>query len=189
VNDVLDQMSRRFPGVASHMEVTRDGVATSFVPKERVLDVLRWAKAEAPHPFRMLYDLTAIDERARTHTPGPRRDFTVVYHLLSLEGNVDLRIKVPLPQESPSLPSVTRIFANANWYEREAWDMFGIVFDGHPNLRRILMPTTWKGHPLRKDHVARATEMGPFTLTEDEELAEEDALRFDPEAWGLAKER
>src|SRR5690606_13799762 len=77
------------------------------------------------------------------------------------------------------------IWPSANWYEREAWDMFGIVFDGHPFLRRILMPSTWKGHPLRKDHPARGTEIGPAIMDQVRELIETEALKFDPEDWGM----
>jgi NADH-quinone oxidoreductase subunit C/D len=105
--------------------------------------------------------------------------------LLSFERNSDIRIKVPLPEDQLVLNTVTDIWPSANWYEREVWDMFGIKFSGHPNLRRILMPPTWKGHPLRKDHPARATEMGPFHMPEDREIEEQNALQFHPEEWGL----
>ena len=136
----------------------------------------------------MLYDLTAIDERVRRHRDGqPPGDFTVVYHLLSIGRNEDIRVKVALEGESPSLQSVTDIWPSANWYEREVWDMFGVRFEGHPNLRRILMPPTWKGHPLRKEHPARATEMGPFELPDEKQDAEQEALRFRPEDWGMKR--
>src|ERR1043165_8776054 len=106
----------------------------------------------------MLYALPAIDERLRKHREGqPAADFTVVYHLLSIDrftpgGDGELRLKVALPGDKPSLPTIIPIYANANWYEREVWDMFGVVFTGHPNLRRIMLPPRWEGHPLRKDY-------------------------------------
>jgi NADH-quinone oxidoreductase subunit C/D len=136
----------------------------------------------------MLYDLTAIDERTRQHREDqPPSDFSMVYHLLSFERNRDVRIKVALQGECPSMPTITGLWPAANWYEREAWDMFGITFEGHPNLRRILLPSTWEGHPLRKEHPARATEMGPFQLTEDGQDKEMQALRFKPEEWGMRR--
>ena len=134
----------------------------------------------------MLHDLTAIDERARENRRGqPEGDFTVVYHLLSHERNADIRIKTALRDDDLSVPSIVGLWPSANWYEREVWDMFGIRFDGHPDLRRILMPPTWQGHPLRKEHPARATEMGPFELPDQKAEAEEKAQQFRPEDWGM----
>ena len=128
-------------------------------------DVLRYLKLEAQRPYRMLYDLTAIDERTRVHRDDqPPSDFTVIYHLLSFERNADIRLKLALSVDDLLVPTITGIWPAANWYEREIWDMFGIVFTGHPHLRRILLPPWWKGHALRKDHPARATEMEPFRL-------------------------
>lgn len=167
---------------------TCDGVPTYWATKENVHDLLRYLKDEVSQPYRMLYDLTAIDDRPRKHRDGqPNSDFTVVYHLLSFDRNQYVRIKVPLNDDCLALNSVSDIWPAANWYEREVWDMFGIVFHGHPHLTRILMPKTWTGHPLRKDHPARATEMGPFHLSEEKEEAEQEALRFRPEDWGMKR--
>ncbi len=169
-------------------ETASDGVPTKWVSKERLREVLGRLKTGVERPFGMLFDLTVVDERPRSRPPDlPASDFTLVYHLLSFDRNEDVRVKVPLEGETPSAPSVSSIWPSASWYEREAWDMFGVRFDGHPHLRRILMPETWKGHPLRKDHPARATELGPFELGDDEEEAEQDALEFRPEDWGLEK--
>ena len=151
---------------------------------------MRFLKEEVEQPYRTLYDLTAIDERVRAgRRSQPEGDFTVVYHLLSYARNVDVRIKVPLRESALHLPSVSGLWPSASWYERETWDLFGIGFDGHPHLERILLPPTWKGHPLRKDHPARATEMGVFELPADKQVAEQEALRFRPEDWGMRRTR
>ena len=151
-------------------------------------DVLRYLKHEIARPYRMLFDLTAVDERLRKHREGlPAADFTVVYQLLSLERNADIRIKVALRGEYPSIKSIVGLFVNANWYEREVWDLFGITFDGHPRLRRILLPPTWQGHPLRKEYSARATEFDPYQLDALRQDQEQEALRFQPEEWGLRR--
>src|SRR5215470_6807734 len=164
----------------------RDGIPTFWAPRDKAHEMLRRLKTKAERPYRFLYDLTAIDERVRAdRCDGPASDFTVVYHLLSFERNQDVRIKVALTGERPSLETITDIWRSANWYEREVWDMFGVTFDGHPHLRRILMPPTWQGHPLRKEHPARTTEMGPFSLPEEKEDVEQSAMRFRPEDWGL----
>jgi NADH-quinone oxidoreductase subunit C/D len=177
-------------GIAVVPQDTLDRIPTFWVAKNNVSGLLRFLKQEVDRPYKMLYDLSAIDERMRVHREGqPASDFTVVYHLLSFERNEYIRIKVALAEGRLSLPSITDIWPTANWYEREVWDMFGIVFDGHPHLHRLLMPESWVGHPLRKEHPARATEMGPYQLTPDKEQAEQEALRFRPEEWGMRRER
>ena len=188
-NTTIVQMLKERLGDENVLEQqTRDAFPTVWIPKERLRDALRYLKNDVEKPYRMLFDLTAIDERVRSHRQGqPDSDFTVVYHLLSFDRNDDLRVKVPLTGDNPSLQTVTDVWPSANWYEREVWDMFGVKFDGHPHLRRLLMPPTWKGHPLRKEHPARATEMGPFQLPEDKQEAEQEALRFRPEEWGLQR--
>ncbi|MGZ6248906.1 MAG: NADH-quinone oxidoreductase subunit C, partial [Syntrophales bacterium] len=158
-HSILWDIENRFGDKEIIPQPTKDGIPTVWVPPLQALPILRYLKTEIPSPYRMLYDLTAIDERVRSHRQGqPEGDFVVVYHLLSYDRNADIRIKTPLTEEDLSLPSIVDLWPSANWYECEAWDMFGIRFDGHPHLRRILMPPTWQGHPLRKDHPARATE-------------------------------
>lgn len=167
-------------------QVTSDGIPTFWITKDAHLKVLRYLKHEIPKPFSTLYDLTAIDERNRTNRAlQPTSDFSVVYHLLSYERNADLRLKVALSDADLKLASAVSVFKNANWYEREVFDMFGVQFSGHPCLRRILMPQSWQGHPLRKEHPARATEIGPFQLSWEKEEAEQDLMQFRPEDWGM----
>jgi NADH-quinone oxidoreductase subunit C/D len=183
---IIDDLRTAFGAAVLAVQPTGDGIPTLWVDPATGHDVLRHLKRRVERPYRMLYDLTAIDERNRTRRAGqPASDFTVVYHLLSFDRNEDIRIKVPLKGNAPSLPTAVSLWPSADWYEREVWDLFGIAFDGHPRLRRILMPPTWEGHPLRKDHPARATEMGPFSMPEDRAESEDQALRFRPEEWGL----
>lgn len=166
----------------------KDSIPTLWVSSSDISDVLSFLKNEVAQPYKMLYDLTAIDERRRENRNGqPDSDFTIVYHLLSFPRNEDIRLKVALKGDSPSLPSITLIWQSANWYEREIYDMFGIHFSGHPYLKRILMPKSWIGYPLRKEHPARATEMGQFVLTDEKRTLEDEELHFRPEEWGLKK--
>src|SRR6266478_343589 len=186
---VVDQELRNELGPTATPQPVCDAVPTFWVSKTDIHEAIRSLHSGVSEPYRMFYDVTAIDERGRTHRDGqPPSDFTVVYHLYSFERNEYVRLKVALDQNQLSLPTITGIFPAANWYEREVWDMFGIVFDQHPHLTRILMPRTWSGHPLRKDHPARATEMGPFTLPDEKQDAEQEALQFRPEEWGMSRQ-
>ena len=185
---IIEDLHRKFAPARFGVQPTADGIPTLWIPAGRIVEVLRYLKCELQSPYRVLYDLTAIDERARRHRHSqPDSDFTVVYHLLSYGRNQDIRLKVALKGDSPSVPSITVLWPAADWYERETWDMFGIRFDGHPNLRRILMPLDWPGHPLRKDHPARATEMGIFRQSPEDKEAKEKLLQFKPEEWGLKR--
>ena len=186
--DIVTELRQRFGEAAITPQPNPNGLPVVWVTAEQAPDILRYLKTEADRPYRMLYDLTAIDERVRVHrSQQPPSDFTVVYHLLSFERNQDIQLKVALTGEYPALNTITPIWPAANWYEREVWDMFGITFNGHPHLQRILLPRTWQGHPLRKDHPARATEMGPFRLSQEKEDQEQAALQFKPEEWGLKR--
>lgn len=188
-SSIIDELKNKFGEKEFFEQKTRDEFPTLWVSKEKLVDVLNFLKNEISKPYRMLYDLTAIDERTRAkRREMPDSDFTVVYHLLSFDRNEDIRIKVALKGEYPSLPTITNLWANASWYEREVYDMFGVKFEGHPHLKRILMPLTWEGHPLRKEHPARATEMGQYQLSDEKEKKEQEALLFHPEEWGMKRE-
>ncbi|MEC4748478.1 NADH-quinone oxidoreductase subunit C/D [Methylomicrobium sp. Wu6] len=186
---IVRELSKRFGNNHFTFQQTADGIPTLWIPRENLRSVLGFLKNEAKPAYPLLFDLTAMDERLRTHRQGlPESAFTVIYHLLSFGRNEDIRLKVALSEDTFSLPSASAIWPSANWYEREVWDMFGIVFEGHPNLRRIIMPPTWVGHPLRKEHPARATEMEPFSLSDERQEIEQEALRFVPEEWGMRRQ-
>ena len=184
---VVSELMTQFGSEVCTVQTTLDRVPTLWVSRERLTEVLRFLR-NLPKPYVMLYDLSAIDERLRKHRQGqPASDFTVFYHLLSIERNSDVRIKVALKADDLNLPTSIPIWPNANWYEREVWDLFGITFAGHPLLTRILLPRNWTGHPLCKDYPARATEFDPFMLDAAKQDAEQEALRFNPEEWGMKK--
>jgi NADH-quinone oxidoreductase subunit C/D len=186
--NIVNQLKQKFGDDQILEQTTSDGITTVWIRKEGLCNCMSFLKTEIDCPYKMLYDLTAIDERMRTHRKDqPDSDFTVVYHLLSFECNKYIRIKTALNGEYPGLPTITSIWPCADWYEREIWDMFGITVEGHPNLRRILMPQWWRGHPLRKEHPARATEMEPFSIPEEMEIQQDDQLQFDPQLWGMHK--
>jgi len=186
-HDVINELRGRFGTEGFLYQPTVDRLPTLWVPRDKLIAVLQYL-CNAPKPFSMLYDLHAVDERMRTHRHGmPAADFTVFYHLLSIERNCDVRIKVALLSNDLDLPTSTGIYPNASWYEREVWDLFGITFAGHPHLVRILLPRTWQGHPGRKDYPARATEFDPFALSAAKQDLEQEALKFVPEEWGMKR--
>ena len=188
-NSVFEDLKNNFREIDIRYQETTDKIPTIWVERDNLNDVLSYLKHTVARPYKMLYDLTAIDERTRSRQPKiSSNDITVVYHLMSFDRNEDLRIKVPVMDNDLVVPSITDLWKNSDWYEREVYDMFGVKFKGHPHLRRILMPLTWEGHPLRKEHPARATEMGPFQLPEEKALHEQDVMQFKPEEWGLEKE-
>ncbi|HLO90888.1 MAG TPA: NADH-quinone oxidoreductase subunit C/D [Lentimicrobium sp.] len=172
-----------------HEQATADGIPTLWIDQGHAEEVIRFLKYDVSDPYNMLYDLCAVDERKRVNFNGqPSSDFTIVYHLTSLVRNEDIRLKIATTGEYPSVKSITGIWPSAAWYENEAFDMYGITFTGHPHQRRLLMPKWWKGHPLRKEYPARATEQPPFTLDEQMREMEEEDLKFVPEDWGLKRQ-
>ena len=184
---MVKELQLKFGEDSFKVQQTADEIFTAHVRQDQAVDFLSYLKNGIEKPFSMLYDLTAIDERNRKSNHSGDHNFTLVYHLLSFDRNQDLRIKVDLQGDYPSVPSITGLWPNANWYEREVYDMFGVTFSGHPHLRRILMPANWNGHPLRKEHPARATEMEPFEYTDDYLHEQVEAYEFEPEEWGMQR--
>ena len=134
------------------------GELTLVVPREHIATVSAHLKAAPGFEFDMLADLVGADR-------GPEEEprFEVNYHLFSTKRYHRLRLKVLLNQEDTHVPTVVPVWRTANWHERETFDMFGVIFDGHPDLRRILLPDDWQGHALRKDFPLRGYE--PYSLT------------------------
>jgi NADH-quinone oxidoreductase subunit C len=121
------------------------GEVSLIVGPEHILATCQALRDE--FDFNLLNEETAVD-----YWPEQSPRFHIVYRLCSLTHNRMIGLRVALDGNAPTMPSITGIYANANWFERELWDMFGIHFDGHPDLRRIVMPYDWVGHPLRKDY-------------------------------------
>lgn len=166
----------------------KDDIPTFWLDKGQAVQLFQVIKHELVPCFDMCFDITAIDESEREYRSSMFSDFTLSYLFRSHERNLDIRIKIAISKYDKLINSATSFWPNANWYEREVWDMFGIRFSGHPHLARILMPPTWQGHPLLKTHPARATEMDPFTLPAYKQDEEQQALQFNPEAWGMTRQ-
>ena len=152
----VEALQSRF-GAEKH--TFRDEV-TLTVPAEQIAEACRLLRDE--FGFDFLADLTAVD-----YWPQQSPRFHVVYQLYSYAHNLSLRLRAPVDGQALALPTVETVYPNANWYEREVWDMFGIRFEGHSDLRRILMPHDWEGHPLRKDYPL-GYEEPQFTFNFDE---------------------
>jgi NADH-quinone oxidoreductase subunit C/D len=171
-------------GADLEIEASQDGFVEVSTDRAHLLDVLRTFREHPDLDCDLLLDVCGVDY--------PNRDsrFEVVYHLGSLQNDLRFRIKVPVDETDPSVPTAFGIWKAADWFEREAWDMFGINFDGHPNLRRILTHEAFQGHPLRKDYdpgqrwlLTEAETMVPDWVTEpveDEDTFETQVLNLGP---------
>ena len=152
----LEKLAARFGDavVSTHSDFGDD---TAVVRRERIVEICAFLRDDPDLLFDFAMDLTAVDYL------GEEPRFEVVYHLFSLEKKHRVRIKARVPEEDPVIDSVIPVWPGMNWYEREAWDMYGIRFRNHPNLTRILMYEQFVGHPLRKDYpkARRQPTLGP----------------------------
>ncbi len=152
---VLQKLQDKFADALLASTEIRQGVAV-VVNKENSYALLEYLKTDLAYSF--LVDITAVDN-SKLESELMQYDyarFMVVYHLYTYEGETSrIRVKVPVHEKDLKIPSVTQLWKGANWLERETYDMFGIEFDGHPDLSRILTPDDFEGHPLRKDYPLR----------------------------------
>ncbi|MBI1847389.1 MAG: NADH-quinone oxidoreductase subunit C [Candidatus Rokubacteria bacterium] len=147
---ILDHLRAAFGAALVEAHDFR-GDHTAVVARDAIAGVLRHCRDEAALGFDVLMDLTAVDYLVYPGREGGSR-FEVVYHLYSIAHNHRLRVKVRVPEEDAVVPTVMTVWPIADWMEREVWDMFGIRFAGHPDLRRLLLYEEFVGHPLRKDY-------------------------------------
>jgi NADH-quinone oxidoreductase subunit C len=130
------------------------GETTVTVKKEDIVAICAFAKGALG--YNLLSDVCGVDYLGR----APR--FMVVYHLFNISTKERLRLKVPVEEKDPRVDTVSGVWSTANWHERECWDLMGISFNNHPDLRRILLPADWDGHPLRKDYPLQGPDREPY---------------------------
>jgi len=145
--DEIEKLRAQFPEAVLGIQEFR-GETTVTVRAEDVVDVCTFLRDDPELQYTTLLFVTGLDRSELGIEPR----FVTVYQLYSIPHRRHLRLKVPIPGNPPRVPTATRVWPAANWHEREAYDLMGIVFEGHPDLRRILMPDDWVGHPLRKDY-------------------------------------
>ena len=161
---IIDIIAPAVPGASYEVGAGIDG-ATIYVPAAHIVETCRALRDMPSLQFSTLIEITAADYLPRT----PR--FEVVYHLLSIARRLRVRLKVRVG-DGETVPTVQSIWPGAGWPEREVWDMFGIIFQGHGDLRRLLTPEDWEGHPARKDYPVQikkaAQTYEPLEISEDE---------------------
>lgn len=149
-NPTAEKLKSKFGSDILKTENFRNQLALT-VKRERILEVMKFLKEDADLSYDFLVDLTAVDYLKMEKSPR----FEAVYHLRSMKFNRRVRIKVPVPENDCKIESVCALWHTANWMEREAHEMYGIVFENHPDLRRLLIPETYEHFPLRKDYPLR----------------------------------
>ena len=148
-DEVADELERAFPEFNDAIEkvVVDRGELTLHIKRDRLVDVAMKLRDTDSLRFEMCLGVNGV------HYPEDKdRELHAVYPLLSMTHNRRIRLEVSAPESDPHIPSLVDVWGGNNWHERETWDLYGIIFDGHPGLTRILMPDDWPGHPLRKDY-------------------------------------
>ena len=158
--DIANNLRDKFLHEVTDIKSFREQVFVS-VKREKIIDICRYLYEDDNIRMNFLSDLCGVDY------PERKFRFEVVYNLYSLKYNHRLIIKALIPENDPCINSVVSVWKGANWHEREACDMYGIVFNGHPDLRRILMPDDWEGFPLRKDYPLKGPEGVEYRGFED----------------------
>jgi NADH-quinone oxidoreductase subunit C len=156
IQKIAQQLEKKFGGKSKEF---RDQVQV-LVPADKIVAAAKSLRDE--HSFEVMPDITAVD-----YGPEASPRFHIVYQFNSVSRNIRITLRVPLEGDNPTLETMIPVYPNANWLERELWDMFGIQIEGHPDLRGILMPHDWEGHPLRKDYPLGYEEV-QFTFNYDE---------------------
>jgi NADH-quinone oxidoreductase subunit C len=148
-DEVVDGLTEAFPGASGAIErISVDrGELTLFIEPERIAEVCKVLRDDPALRFELCSSVSGVD-----YLGHDERRLHITYHLTSLTFRRRIRLECALGSDHPHLPSVTAVYPTADWQEREAYDMFGVVFDGHPGLTRILMPDDWEGYPQRKDY-------------------------------------
>jgi NADH-quinone oxidoreductase subunit C len=180
---IIEALSRAFPGSTGRIEAveSRDGMPTIVVPREILVETAQALRDDPALRFAVLADIVPVDY----HPREPRYEILYLLVCLGTSGFGDtpkrLRLKVRVPHDDARVPSVSGVWTAANWAEREGYDLFGLHFDGHPDLRRILMPDDWEGFPMRKDYPvqikAAVKTYEPLQLSEEEFVANLEASR------------
>jgi NADH-quinone oxidoreductase subunit C len=148
-DEVYDALAEAFPAIEDAIEqvIVYRGELTLHVRPERILDVCQVMRDDESLRFELCSSVSGVD-----YLGSDERRLHVVYHLTSMTYRRRIRLEAAVSAADPHLPSVTSVYPTADWQERETYDMFGVIFDGHPNLTRVMMPDDWEGHPQRKDY-------------------------------------
>ena len=171
--EIAEKIKEVFPEEVLTVSEFRGQVSVSL-RKNRIRDIARYLHDDPDLYFDYLIDVCGVDYLGKKE-----KRFEVVYHLFSIKHRHALRLKAEVSESNPAIDSVTPVWVGANWHERETFDLYGIKFNGHPDLRRILLPEDWEGHPLRKDYPVQ----GPAKEWSGFEGVLERARRFKDYEW------
>jgi len=171
--EIAEKIKEFFPEEVLAVSEFRGQVSVTL-RKNRIRDIARYLHDDPDLYFDYLIDVCGVDYLGKKE-----KRFEVVYHLYSIKHRRMIRLKAEVGEEDLTIDSVTSVWIGANWHERETFDLFGITFSGHPDLRRILMPEDWEGHPLRKDYPLK----GPATEWQGFEAVLERSRRFREYEW------